>query len=206
MRSFLLPSLLALLAGLQPGYGQLKYGIHAGIGMSNMSDINDPPPALDVDFYDAAFSFFAGVFGEVELSGKFALFSELNYERRGADYVAFESDHTVRFHYLSIPLQVQYSFQNDINVKLGPQLNYAVSIDSDRVSNAFLDEIYDDFDIGINLGVAYPIWEKLAVAARYYHGLTSLETFLYAETAEFSEEIDLAKNRHWAIGLQYYLH
>ena len=206
MRLFLFPTILVLLTSFQPGFSQLRYGIHAGIGINNMSDINDPPEPFESDYYEAAMSYLFGMFGEFQLSEKFDLYTELNYERRGANVAVFDQGE-IRFNYLSLPLQLQYSLQNDISFKLGPQFNYLVSGISDFLPDSEVDEVYDDFDIGINFGISYPIIEKIRVAARYYHGLKPLDTLLFTEDAnDPGEEFEFGRHRHWAIGVQYYLH
>ncbi len=203
----LTPALLAIfmIVAVSSGYAQLQYGVHAGIGLSNMTDPDLPTPDFPDNYHEAAPGFLAGTFGEYELSDRLGLYTEVNFERRGADYELGVDDFTIRFNYITVPVQVNYSFLDKFGIRLGPQINYALSKSSDEAADLFLDA-YEDFDIGINLGASYNIFKQLALDLRYYHGLRNLNRFLFVdEEFNSSNEIEYAQNRNWGVGLRYYL-
>ena len=205
----ILPTFLFLGLILHPyaGCTQARYGVNAGIGISTLSEPDFPAGLSSTNLYDAAPSVMAGLFGAYELSRHLGLHAELNYERRGADYNFATSDFTLRFNYISLPLQLQYTVKELIGIRLGPQLNYALSKSSDELGDFELDN-YDDFDIGINLGVSYNIFERWALSARYYHGLRPLTDILILDENDPIADFDTgyARNRHWLFGIQYYIH
>ena len=194
---------LGLIIHSYTGFTQARYGVNAGIGISTLSE----PDLPSSNFYDAAPSIMAGLFGVHELSHNLALYAELNYERRGADYNFATSDFTIRFNYISLPLQLQYTVKDLIGIRLGPQLNYALSKSSDGLGDSELDN-YDDFDIGINLGVSCNIFERWALSARYYHGLRPLTEILLLDENDpaINFDTEYARNRHCLFGIQYYIH
>ena len=198
--------ILGLVTCFHTGFTQAKYGINAGIGISTLSEPDFPSGFESRDFYDAAPSILAGFFGTYEFSHNFGLHTELNYERRGANYKFIGGDFTIRFNYLSLPLQLKYTVKELIAIKLGPQINYALSKSSDGLTDLVLDS-YEDFDIGINLGISYDIFDHWALGVRYYHGLRPLTSFpvLDDEDPAFDFDKEYARNRNWLFGIQYYI-
>ncbi|MBV7270356.1 outer membrane beta-barrel protein [Winogradskyella luteola] len=101
---------------------------------------------------DSESGFHIGAFAEFELSDTFDLQPEVTYTSAG-DFAA-----------LNVNAIVKYSFSEDFNIQLGPQIGFVMGDVAD-----FLDELDDTTKLNLQLaaGVGYDIDENFSVQARY---------------------------------------
>jgi hypothetical protein len=173
---FLTVSLCALFAAGAMAQG-MKGGIKAGLNLSNITG--------DVEGTSMRTAFHVGGFLNFSFSDALSLQPELLYNSVGAkmsefyeeEEVEVEVEGTQVLNYLSIPINLIYSFGN-FNVQAGPQVSFlmsakqkadfmGISLDVDNK------EAFKSLDLGLNLGLGAS-FGKLHASARYFIGLTDV--------------------------------
>lgn len=148
-----------------------KPGIHAGMNISKLSGI-DIPSKTD---------FFAGAFGEIKFSKKYALQPEITYSRQGAkgDYTYSPSYSSgtviadnvdVSLQYISLSINNKILLFDDLYLLLGEFNDFIVvgkiyENDSSTISKG------QDIDYGLFGGFEYSITKEFAVDVRFKKGL-----------------------------------
>ena len=190
MKKSILSFVAAIVLGL--GYVQAQetnFGIKAGFNSFNIT--NDPG-----DEYDSRSGFYAGLFTHIHLSPQFALQPELLYSQKGTSNIDLGVvDADLKLDYLSIPVMVQYMFDNGFRIEAGPQLGFLLNAKLD--AGADEEDVKDDFksvDFGIGAGLGYiHVPSGFGVNARYNLGLTNISE---------SDAVE-SNNRGFQIGLFY---
>lgn len=153
----------------------LSIGAKAGLNLANLT-------GDDVEDTDMRLSFHAGGYLNLAFSESLSLQPELLYNSVGAkssydDPDFGEVDETLKLDYLSLPVNLMYSFGN-FNVHAGPQLNFLLA--AEQKLEAGGEEVEFDVkdglkgsDIGFNIGLGAN-FGKLNATARYCLGLTNI--------------------------------
>lgn len=154
-------------------YAQVTFkpGIHAGMNISKLSGI-DIPSKTD---------FFAGAFGEIKFSKKYALQPEITYSRQGAKgdytYRPFYSPGTViadnvdiSLQYISLSINNKILLYDDLYLLLG-EFNDIIVGDEIIIKKSRSISKGQDIDYGLFGGFEYSITKEFAVEVRFKKGL-----------------------------------
>ncbi|TXG35971.1 porin family protein [Seonamhaeicola maritimus] len=148
--------LLAVLIGFSTIYGfsQTKYGVRAGLNISNM----DFKP-------DATFNnqhrngFMIGFFGQYDLSKGVKLAPELQFSSEGG------KDESIRLDYIQLPVYFKFRLSEKLQIGLGPQAGIKVH----EYEDGFRNFAYS----GVG-GIEFKVSHQLFVDARYTYGLNNI--------------------------------
>jgi hypothetical protein len=165
----LLLSLVIVLASVAAVQAQMSGGVKAGLNLSNLGG--------DADGYDMRPSFHLGGYVNIGLTDKLSFQPELLYNSIGAKYEGGDAEGTLKLSYISLPLDLQYSF-GKFNVHAGPQVSFLASAKDkwEEGSDSGEDDIKEAFkgiDLGLNIGFGLN-FGKLDVGARYTAGLSNI--------------------------------
>jgi hypothetical protein len=130
---------------------QTTWGIKAGAGLVDIAVLNagDHPVS-----YTARPTYFGGAYINQKFTTHIGMSGELIYIDKGAKF----DDATIHLHYINMPVLFNYYFvDGKLRMEGGPEVGYLVSAD-DFWSN--------DFDIGVDFGVAYSITSKINLGVR----------------------------------------
>lgn len=181
--SFLVITVLALMA--VPSQAQFKWGLKAGMNVSNIST----DAKSNIDSYTG---FQVGPITEftVPLLG-LGFDAALLYSQRGFKV----ADQTTRLSYMEVPVNLKYKFMVvpillGAYATAGPYLSY-------RLSGSNAADSWKDYQSGLNFGFGVDIVSKLQIGANYQLGLTKD----YLDAANKKES---AKNSTWTISAAYF--
>jgi hypothetical protein len=145
------------------GQVTFKPGLRAGLSFSTISETHS---AYKTDFY-------AGAFGEINITEKYALQPEITYSRQGSNnigYYFYDNNQTeiVKFRdlqlgYLSFTLLNKLTFGPGIQIQFGPAVDVLVNDNLDKV------ETYND--LALISGIAYRLPSGLTFEARLKKGV-----------------------------------
>ncbi|GGI57291.1 porin family protein [Winogradskyella haliclonae] len=169
MKKALLTSTLLLFISLSfsQGNGATKYGIRAGINISNMDF--DPAPT-ERNLHRNGFHF--GGFAEFSLSEKLWLNTELLWSAEGA------KDENWRANYLSLPVQLKFLVGDRLSLGVGPQ----IGVKTWKSSDAF-----DTLNFSGVAGIQYQIFGDYFIEVRGVYGFTNMldDTLAPLEAKQF---------------------
>jgi hypothetical protein len=178
-------SLAIVVTALAASHAQVSGGLKAGLNLATWgADAEDAKirPSLHV-----------GGYLNLGLTEQLSFQPELLYNSVGAKFEGSESqggnsysyESTVKVSYISLPLNLQYSFGN-FNVHLGPQVSFLASakeeseetitfggVKETESSDEDIKEFMKGTDFGLNFGFGLK-FNKLDVTARYSLGLTNI--------------------------------
>ena len=191
-RIFLSVTMVALIGAGAFAQG-ISGGLKAGLNLANGigKDAKDADMKMRVAYH-------FGGFVNIGLSEVLSVQPELLYNSVGAK---MDEDINLHANYLSIPVNLQYSFGN-FNIHAGPQLGFLLSakmkaeVDGES-AEVDVKEYFKGTDLGLNLGLG-AAFGKLHASARYTMGITKIWE------SEGEEEID-AKNGVIQLSLGYKL-
>jgi hypothetical protein len=161
-----------------------RFGIKAGVNSARLEIDNDRNEASGLKTTSKT-SLHAGVFYNLPVSDKFRIQPELLYSIQGSKTSAMSSTdpnlagiNEYDFHYVSLPVMLQYMTPGGFSVEVGPQVSYLSSANADR-SNGTEVNLKDmdyikkvDFSAAGGIGYLTPI--GLGINARYVHGFTNV--------------------------------
>ena len=170
----ILLSLISVLAQAQ----QLQLGVKGGPSLVDVVAVRMPDGFGGEDsYYKMRPSYHFGVFGLLDLSSKFYVQAELLYANKGfrsTDPSASEAN--IHLHYLSLPVLLNYRISEKVDLGVGGEVGYKLAARS-RYDNTSIDVdfIYRrDLDVGLNADLKFDIDPKVALGARYIHGLANV--------------------------------
>ena len=150
-------------------FSQMKYGIKAGVNVSQYSGIdmgNGTGPAAGSGL---AYGFHAGVFANYSFGHLLGIQPEALFSMQGGT----RNGGTDRFSYINVPLLLEIKpFKSCLSFLAGPQFGYCVS--RSFVDNGVYfsnNDYYTDFDFAIPVGMKCALTEHLSLELRYYIGL-----------------------------------
>jgi hypothetical protein len=144
-------------------YAQIEFGIKAGPMLSNT--ITQDYDTISFERPNPRFSYVLGAFAMIELSEKLTLQPELLYANKGTGAFDQRFDRPEGFHYLNLPILLQYNLLRSLKVGIGPEFGLLLNKDLPTVN---------DFDLGINFGVSYMLSDRWMVDIRYNSGVTDV--------------------------------
>jgi hypothetical protein len=114
-----------------------------------------------------------GLYIEANVSNKFAVLPEILFSSMGTS--DNDSEITVPFSYLSLPVLLRYNLTPKFNICAGPQFGVLLSAKiNDGSSSVNIKENYKGTDWGASFGVGSQ-FGKFDVGARYYLGLSNIQ-------------------------------
>lgn len=137
-----------------------KYGIKGGLNFSNFG--------ADADGTDARISPYIGAFLMHPIANNITFQPELLISTKGAEQDGWNYDYTYKLTYLDIPLMFKYAINNSFNINAGPQVGFLISSK---------EEMYNTFELALNLGLGYDFESGLGIDARYNIGLTNIADY-----------------------------
>lgn len=195
-------AILLLLSALLQANAQLRYGVHAGLGVSNAQALKINGAKLQ-DCKSIA-SPMAGFILSYETNVYLDLQAELNFVRRGFNEDIFKdffeaTTARIRSNYLELPIMIKFYpiNHNGFNVQAGPQigclLTRSASVGSEKFdSETLFSSKNNNLDFGFNFGLGY-LLKDWSLDCRYYLGLT--KPF---------KSLDGYRNRGFHLSIGYY--
>ena len=74
------------------------------------------------------------------------------------------------YHYISLPLMLQYKLTDKLRVEAGPELSYLIDVGTNRSTISYR-SYFKDLDMAVNVGLSYSPIEKLFIGLRYNLGV-----------------------------------
>lgn len=187
-----------------------RFGIKAGVNLANL-EIDDDASAAAGTNTTRKTSVNGGFFYNIPVSESFRVQPELLYSIQGAKSNAMTSTDPnlaglteYDFHYLAVPVMLQYATPGGFMVELGPQFSYLSSANGDK-ANAEVDLKKGDYiksiDFAAGGGVGYLSRIGLGINARYMHGFTNV--FNNDDRPATTSGMTF-RNRNFQIGLSYH--
>lgn len=191
---------LAFTFSIIQSFGQINFGIKAGLNFSNVKNIGstDNKTRLGIN---------GGLLTEIEISKKFIARPELLYSIKGFKFPAttFNSNGTLSLNYVSIPLLGGYRLDDKFTILLGPEFNFLTNANSKfDGSNHDVSKNYRKLDIAFDLGVTYNIKNSLGIELRYSYGLEDLaDVFITDQSGAEIGKDRRGSNKIFQLGLFY---
>lgn len=185
MRKFSFLVITAMLLVALPSQAQFKWGLKAGLNVSDIStDLKET-----IDSYTG---FQVGPITEftIPIIG-LGFDAALLYSQRGFK----AEDKSNRLSYLEVPVNLKYKIQLipmlvGAYATAGPYLSYKLS-GSNRA------EDWKDYQTGLNFGFGVDIVKKMQIGANYQLGLSK-------DKFKFNDQEYSAKNATWTISVAYF--
>jgi hypothetical protein len=181
---------------------QISFGVKGGGTFSNIAYKNVPDEISMVD-RKSRVSFHGGVYAEIQLAGKLSFIPELQFTGRGytINHNLPNRETRVNINYLELPLLLSYSPIKRVAIDLGPNISYMISVNA---GSQFIEDSYKkELDAGLTGGVRVKVTEKIAILARYYYALTTLDEMQMRDENNNSLGILKSYNRSTQFGISY---
>jgi hypothetical protein len=180
-------------------YAQVRFGLKAGGNLANMDGFDQSKMRLGIS---------AGPALQVNFAKLFFLQSELLYSVKGrqSNTTQNNSNATLSLNYINLPVLLGYRVASNFSIKLGPEIGRLLSAKSKfDGTTTDVDNIYQDFDLGADLALAYA-FKKLSLDLRYNYGLKDLIRGHFEDpNGNFISEESFGSNRVLQFSLCYFL-
>jgi hypothetical protein len=140
--------------------GQLKGGLKGGLNLADMV-ITDGANYFGESTFNTKASYHFGTYVKNNFSKNFGFQVEMLFSNKGYTLESDSLSSTVSLNYLNWPILLLYELGEKVDFNAGLELGLLVTGE----------DIYRDFDIGIDVGVEYDISRKLLLGLRYNQGL-----------------------------------
>ena len=192
--------------------GGVKFGIRAGLNLSNMSMSEDN---VSVSL-DSRASFHVGVVADIPLMQSLYVQTGLFLQDKGAKYEEGTLTETAKPMYLEIPVLASYRYNfsdaAQLQINVGPYFAYGISgkykweyeIGESGDKDFFGSYDYDDtfgakrFDCGLQFGAGMTFASHYYIGFAYQLGLTNIADLPSSYEGDYS-----VKNKNWMISLGY---
>ena len=160
-------TIFASSAYAQSAAGDLKFGVNAGLNLSNFDVDGDGP--------DSKIGFQVGATVDYFLTDDIFLQSGLSFTTKGAK----EGDVSANPMYLQLPVRAGYLFpvsdELSVNVNFGPYVAYGIGgkFDNGDVKVDYFDDNTKKFDMGLGAGVGAE-YNSIVVNLGYEYGLVNI--------------------------------
>jgi hypothetical protein len=180
-------------------HAQIRFGLKAGGNLANVDGFDKSKMRLGVN---------AGPVIQINIAKMFFVQPELLYSLKGLkspnSAPNFSDPATISLNYINLPVLFGLRTGQNFCIKLGPEIGHLLSAKSD-VNNSDLSNLYDDFDFGADLALAYSI-KKLVIDVRYNYGLKDLiHGMQYDQNGAPIGMADYGANRVLQLSLCYFL-
>lgn len=179
---FLLVGVL-LLSQSRQSKAQMSYGLKFEAGAACQSDLLELANNCDVRFSPSF-----GLVGKFHFSDGFALKSGLEYQQKGRSSIKEDLEIKSELHYLTLPLEVEFSagekagFKNGqrLYFAIGPYLSYlldAMEKYGDLTHNMKSDTKDFDTGLGLELGIEFPAFHENALQVGLNYDMSFVEIY-----------------------------
>lgn len=192
-------SVLLLIASFS--YAQIRLGFKAGLNVATIKDegLNSK----------ARVGLNAGGIVQIKLPGKFLLRPELLYSLKGNSIPAgqYHSKVIRSFHYIAIPVLIGFRPTENFALLAGPEFGFLAKATSRYDgSNNDISKFYNDFDMGVDLGLAYNITKNIGIDLRYNYGFKVLVDGVFTDqNGNVIAQRKTGANRIFQVGVYYFI-
>lgn len=159
MKSTLLATLFVLLITTN-SLGQLKGGLKGGVNLSDIIITNGADYFGDSNF-ESKVSYHFGSYVQNTFSKHFGYQIEMLFSNKGYKLKTDSLTTTVSLNYLNWPILLVYKLGNRFVFNAGIELGLLVTGEN----------LYNGFDLGVDVGAEFDITKKILVGIRYSQGL-----------------------------------
>ncbi len=159
-----------------------KFGIKAGLNIASLHVEED-------ESTDSRLAPHVGLLAHIHLAPQWALQPEIMYSGQGLE----DGNVKWKLHYINIPVNVQYMFDNGFRLQTGPQVGFLASGEIDP-GDEDLDDDLKKTDVSWTFGLGYLSYSGFGVDARYNLGLTNINEF---------DDSNKVTNRVFQVGVFY---
>lgn len=158
---------VALLMLMLTGYtigAQSKFGIRAGLNVSNISFDNLPNKS-------ERFGFHVGVFADLPVVPDFiSVQPELSYSVKGTAFKPLNQRQTLNMNYVDLLVPVAFKL-GSIDIQVGPFVSYLISTPDYTVfdENRIIADAFTKLDAGLTAGLSYN-FNRMLIGIRYNQG------------------------------------
>ncbi|MCX2680724.1 outer membrane beta-barrel protein [Galbibacter sp. EGI 63066] len=148
------------------GYSQSTsgFGVKAGFNFNSNGELRD---VQNINA-DSQIGFHIGIFGKVEDGQAIFFKPELVFTKTNSDYDGDKFEMSK----LDAPLLVGLNIVGPLHVFAGPSLQYILDTELEGVT---LNDVENDFTVGLNMGVGLNLGERAAVDLRWERGFSDNE-------------------------------
>jgi len=139
---------------------QLKGGIKGGLNVGDIIISNKAGYFDDVAF-ETRLSYHFGTYVQNKFNNHFSWQIEMQFSNKGYYVETGDTKSTVSLNYLNLPLLLIYKPSPKLGLETGLEFGYLISGD----------DLFNSFDMGIDIGVNYEISKKINTGIRYNFGL-----------------------------------
>ena len=199
MKKTFITSLLVAFSLMQ-SFGQISFGVKAGLNFSNVKNIGSTENKTRLGFN-------GGFFTKIDISKRFIVQPELLYSIKGNKFppTAINGGGILSLNYISIPLLGGFRLDDKFTILLGPEFNFLTNANSKfDNTNHDVSKNFRKFDVAIDLGATYNIKRNIGVEIRYSYGFEGLADVIM--TDQSGNEIgkgSIGSNRVFQLGLFY---
>jgi hypothetical protein len=183
-------------------YGQINFGLKGGANLANVKGFVTDGRKIRLGEY-------AGLLSEILIHKQLFIRPELLYSVKGYNFPALGNYNrgNLSLSYISLPILLGYQSTKKLKVLLGPEVSYLLEEKFKFSDGSTLyPGDFNKIDLGIDLGIAYPITKKLSSEFRYNYGFRDLVNVTF--TDPYGSPVRKGKmgaNRVLQIGLIYKL-
>ncbi|EIJ39196.1 porin family protein [Galbibacter orientalis] len=159
--------IICLLAGFTSfAQSESGFGLKGGLNFNSNGDASIGSDIGDIGS-DSQVGFHVGAFGKLDF-GTLYVRPELVYTNTNSDY---DGD-KFKMSKLDMPLLVGLNIVGPLHIFAGPSLQYILDTDLEGVT---INDVENDFTVGLNMGVGVNLGERLGVDLRYERGFSDNE-------------------------------
>ncbi|HEY4148896.1 MAG TPA: porin family protein [Chitinophagaceae bacterium] len=156
------------IAGAQNLHPHVEFGVKGGLDVSNVHEESSTNP-------DSKASGYFGILAHIHLMPQFALQPELLFSGQGYSHTIAGTTYRTSLNYVTLPLLVQFMFDNGFRIETGPQPGVLVAAHLKSGGNS-ADEMKDfrNGDFSWVFGAGYLTRSGFGIDVRYNLGLTDI--------------------------------
>ena len=196
-------SLLLLFVTIQ-SFAQVKFGVKAGLNLSNMTAKDNTRTYSNN--YKTKTGFHFGVTAEFPISESFSFEPGMLYSSKGYMYKETDYNVTASVNYLEIPMNAIYKIDLSgakMLISAGPYLGFALSgkykgtekgydfNESIKIGNNADNDDIKSLDYGLNIGVGAEI-KQITIGLQYGLGLANISTYTREGTKSSNKAIGIS--------------
>ncbi len=171
MKKQILFSVICMVLALSLKAQDLSLGLRAGFSRNSVSQ-----DFIAYSSKDAMTGMTLGGYAKIKVLG-FFIMPEVNYNQRGNEIKDFG---TSTIHNIDVPVLFGKQFFKVIRVNGGPNFQFQLANTQTQVSNYINQSKFNDFVLGLQLGVGLDVW-KLSLDARYDMNLSEAGKVVYMD-------------------------
>jgi long-subunit fatty acid transport protein len=176
----------------------IKYGLKIGANIANI--YSTPNDGVENINQSNIIGIAGGFYMEVPFNDKWYLNPEIIYTQKGATFTYnythdyndnqrdnHKSSHELKLAYIELNPNINYKASNKISLNFGPSISYLITQEYIILNDIIENEVEtpneelpegefseENFEIGINLGFSYYLFENLLIDTRINTGFTSI--------------------------------